>query len=121
MTKIFLYEKKEMTKEVGQRTRYIFKQGNDKDENIVVELSHCNLNNSIGKVWKRKKYISKDLKNWISVDVYVHDKEGNCWGKYNPQHKENHKINFDWVLEDTPANRTKILIEIAKLAKIKEV
>lgn len=119
MAKVYLMEIQEMAQTVGNRTRYTFTNRSYNDEIIVVELIHCETDNSVGRYWKEMGRISEDLKTWISIDVYVEDIDGNCWGKYNPQVK-NGKIVFDWVLEDTPANRQKILTEIAKKAKIKE-
>ena len=119
MAKIYLIEKEEMTPIVGNRTRYTFTNTNDLGENVIVELIHCQTDNSVGRYWKEQKHISEDLKTWINIDTYVMDIDGNCWGKYNPQVK-NGKIVFDWVLEDTAANRQKILTEIVKIAGIKE-
>lgn len=121
MAKIYLIEKEEMAETVGNRTRYTFTNTNDKGEKVIVELIHCQTDNSIGRCWKEKKYISEDLKTWISIETYVIDIDGNCWGRYNPQLAFlSNKINFDWVLEDTPANRQKILTEIVKISGIKE-
>ena len=53
----------------------------------------------------------------MSISVYVTDKDGNCYGRYNPHElPKSHKINFDWVLEGTEENRIKILEEIEILA-----
>lgn len=119
MAKVYLMEIQEMAQTVGNRTRYTFTNTNDLDENVIVELIHCQTDNSIGRYWKEQKYISEDLKTWINIDTYVMDIDGNCWGKYNPQVK-NGKIDFNWVLEDTPGNRQKILTEIVKISGIKE-
>lgn len=122
MAKVYLMEIQEMAKTVGNRTRYTFTNTNDKSEEIMVELTRCYCSEqySLGRIWKEKQWISEDLETWIYVDVYVTDTDGNCWGKYNPQHTREGKVDFKWVLEDTPANRQKILTEIAKKAKIKE-
>lgn len=106
----------EMAGEVGRRTRYTFHELNNQNEQIIVELSHINCEGSLFKIWKEKKYISKYLKSWISIDTYVINEDGQCFGKYNPQHTASHKINFDWVLKDTKQNRQKILTKIAELA-----
>ena len=47
--------------------------------------------------------------------VYAYDKEGNCYGRYNPQIlPHGTKINFDWILEATEENKERILNEIIK-------
>lgn len=116
MVKVNLLKIEEMGTYKGARTRYTFHELNNKGEKIVVELGCCDGNSTIAKMWKKEKWINKDLTSWISVEVYATDKEGQCWGKYNPQETGNHKIDFKWVLEDTKQNRTKILTEITKLA-----
>ena len=114
----------EMGAEKGNRTRYSFSDKNNKGEKIVVELSHCISSASLGKIWKEKKYIPRDLETWINIDVYVTNSDDICVGKYNPQiinMKNKHgvnirSINFEWVIEDNEINRTKILNEIERLA-----
>ena len=114
----------EMGAKKGNRTRYSFSDKNNKGEKIVVELSHCILSYSLGKIWKEKKYISRDLETWINIDVYVTNSDNICVEKYNPQiiniknkHGVNFRsINFEWVIEDNEINRTKILNEIERLA-----
>ena len=60
------------------------------------------------------------LETYWSVEVYVTDTEGTCWGRYNPQTKlsEDKKrlvINFDWMFEATEENKEKILNEVYRL------
>lgn len=50
------------------------------------------------------------------VEVFAIDKKGNCRGDYNPTEKENHKLNFEYVMEDTKENRSYILGVIENLA-----
>lgn len=117
MVKVFTYRKEEMGSFPGCRTRYSYVQKNSKNENIIIELSHCE--GSIMKMWALNGYIPKALENWINIDTYVIDSDGKCTGKYNPQIKRStHAINFDWVLEDTPSNRIKILDKIVELANL---
>lgn len=114
MTKVHLMKIEEMGCYDGARTRYTFKDVNKKNEKIVVELGHCDGNTNLLKIWKDKKYINNDLSSWISVEVYVTDNSGLCYSKYNPQHTKDHKIDFNWILEDNKQNRCRILSEIAK-------
>ena len=72
---------------------------------------------SIMNSWIKKGRIPKALPTWWSISVYVTDKDGNCYGRYNPQElPKSHKINFDLMLEGTEENRIKILEEIERLA-----
>lgn len=116
MTNVHLLKIEEMGSYNGARTRYTFKELNNKKENIVVELGYCDGNSSLVKIWKQKKYVKDNLKSYINIDVYVTDEKNNCYSKYNPQITKTHKINFDYIFEDTKANRCKILTKIAELA-----
>lgn len=116
MTKVNLLKIEEMGARPGLRTRYTFHELNKRKEQIIVELSHSNLYESLGKLWKEKKWINKDLTNFINIDVFVIDEHKQCFSKYNPQITKNHKINFDWILEDNKPNRNKILTAITKEA-----
>ena len=96
----------------------IFEGENKNGERIDVELSRIRAeSSSIMDNWVKNGYIPKALPTWWSIDVYVTDKDGNCYGRYNPQElPKSHKINFDWVLAGTEENRIKILEEIERLA-----
>lgn len=96
----------------------IFEGENKNGECIKVELSRIRAeSSSIMDKWVENGYIPKALPTWWSIDLYVTDKYGNCYGRYNPQElPKSHKINFDWVLEGTEENRIKILEEIERLA-----
>lgn len=92
---------------------------NKKGETIIIDLSYIvpdnTSKNSLPNLWKKYGYIDKVLDNYISVETFVTDVDGNCWGKYNPQVKENqNKINFNYMLEVTKENKIKILEKIYK-------
>ena len=95
-----------------------FEGENKKGECIDVELSRIRAeSSSIMDNWVKNGYIPKSLPTWWSIYVYVTDKDGNCYGRYNPQElPKSHNTNFDWVLEGTEENRIKILEEIERLA-----
>lgn len=113
--KIEFWKIKEMECKKNQRTRYTYIEKNNCGESLIIELIHCEANTKIAKIWKEKGYIKEDLKSWVSIETYVIDKNGSCLGKYNPQILRNtHKINFEWVIEDTEENREKIIDEILK-------
>lgn len=92
---------------------------NSKGERIMIEFSYCfpdNTNkNSLPNLWKKYGYIDRVLESYISIDVIATDKDGNSWGKYNPQVKSN-KINFDFMLEVNKENKIKLMETVAKLA-----
>lgn len=111
--KLCSYNKEKMGE---NRTRYTLNNTNKSGEKIVIDLTKC-VWGSLQDLWITKGYMAKKLNNWINIEVYVTDKDGKCWGKYNPQIKAR-KIDFKWVLEDTPVNRDTILTEICKRAKI---
>lgn len=116
MSKVYLYKKEEMGSFPGCRTRYTYATKTNKNEDIVIELQHCE-SKSMMDLWLKHGYIKNELKNWISVTVYATDEKGVCRGRYNPQIlPSTNKINFDWVIEDTPGNRCKILDKIVDLS-----
>lgn len=100
--------------ENGNRIRYSFTSKHG--ENIDVEFGVCECNSSLFETWKEHRWIPKTQKSWFNVDVQAIDSDGNCWGKYNPQVNKQHKLDFDWVLEDNEENRKKILCEIIRRA-----
>lgn len=90
----------------GTRELYHFNDRNSKGERIEVEFT---------KIGYKKGFIKELLENYWNIMVYVYDKEGNCYGRYNPQIlPHGTKINFDWVLEATEENKDLILHEIIK-------
>ena len=98
----------------GERTFWIeFKEKNQKQESIVVELTEC----EVPEVWYKNKYVSKDIKSYWSTHTYVEDSEGFGHGNYNIQHKLSNdkkmfEIDFNWVFEATEENKEKLLNEI---------
>lgn len=110
------YIVKDMTGGRGARLRYTFLKRNSIGESLIVDLTHCeNCGgvHSLPYLWKKHGFINRILKNWIHIECYVTDENGNCWGKYNPQ-ELSRKINFDYMLEDTEENRRYILTVIEK-------
>lgn len=104
----------------GLRIRYRFEEKNEKGEEILVELISCTRDPgslSLPILWKRQGLIDRALDSWVDVNVYVTSADGTCRGAYNPQESGiGHKINFDWMLEDTPENRDRIIAEICRRA-----
>ena len=102
------------------RMRYEFEDKNAKGEEIVVVLISCTRapgSRSRPIIWKNHGYIDRVLDSWIGVYVYVTSEDGTCRRDYNPQESgKGNKINFDWMLEDTPENRDRIIAEICRRA-----
>lgn len=102
----------EYTKGKMSKTRefYHFNDRNSKGERIEVEFTKIE-----NDYWYKKGFIKEPLENYWNVMVYAYDKEGNCYGRYNPQIlPHGTKINFDWILEATEENKDLILHEIIK-------
>lgn len=114
------YTVKDMSCGMGLRMRYEFKDKNAKGEKITIELVSCTRypgSRSLPILWEKKGIIDRILDTWVGVNVYVTSEDGTCRGAYNPQESGiGHKINFDWMLEDTPENRDRILAEICRRA-----
>lgn len=101
----------------GTREFYYFNDRNSKGERIEIEFVKIENDNNrhLINLWYEKGFIKEKLENYWQVAVYVYDKEGNCYRKYNPQIlPHGTKINFDWVLEATEENKERILNEIIK-------
>lgn len=99
------------------REFYHFNDRNSKGERIEVEFVKIENNHKghLINLWYKKGFIKKQLENYWHITVYAYDKEGTCYGKYNPQILQHgSKINFDWILEATEENKKRILHEIIK-------
>lgn len=115
------YKIEDMTGGRGFCIRYTFEDQTPKGERLIVDLVRCENPGgarSLPNLWKEHGYIDRVLKSWIGIDVYVTDKAGNCRRDYDPMVLDNngHRINFEWVLEDTPENRDRIIAEICRRA-----
>ena len=109
----------------GTATYWIHYDGtNSKGEKLLIELTKCKNSGgdkSIAALWKKNGYTKKVMKTWWDVRTYIEDKDGNTWGKYNPQHIEylkTHKgktngcryiLDFDYIWEATEDNAKKLL------------
>ena len=94
---------------------------NAKQETMKMKIVHCENpggKNSPPYLWFKHGLTDKLMETYISCHTYVHDSEGNCYGKYNVTEKYDGKrnvINSDWLLEDTEENRKKIIEVCIKL------
>ena len=105
------------------REFYHFNDRNSKRERIEIEFTKVENDNNrhLINLWYKKGFIKEQLESYWQVTVYAYDKEGNCYGKYNPQIlpyetriTKINRINFDWILEATKENKERILKEIIK-------
>jgi hypothetical protein len=114
-------EKYTVEKLAETRSLYTFKRKCRDGGKLLVDVCKCipdnTSANSLPILWKKHAYTSSVLSSYWSIIVYAYDKNGNCWGKYNPQIIPNaNKINFDWMLEATDENLKKLLDEVERLA-----
>ena len=116
--------KYEVIKNGKSNTFYKFKEKNKLGENLTVEISETYPNNtstnSLPNLWKQHGFTNKLYDNYLNVDCYVTDKNGTCWGKYNPTEKladdkKRNVINFDYMLEVSEENKNFLLDKIYKL------
>lgn len=122
--------KKEYTIEQMAETRwfYYFTEPNAKGETLTIELTKCedepNWKNSNSKRWKKNGYTDRVLETYWSISTYIRDTEGNCYGRYNPQHTTEYNpetdsirpvINFEWMFEATEENKEKLIDEVYRL------
>ena len=114
-------------KQMGKhRTFYKFLEKNKKGETLEVEITEIYPDNtsksSLPNLWKMHGFTNKLYNNYLSVDCYVTDKDGYCWGKYNPTNKLSDDgkrviINFDYLLEVSEENKKYLLDVIYKMFK----
>lgn len=117
--------RKEYTIEQMSETRwfYTFTEPNAKGEKLVIELSKCTNpggSNALPVLWKKEGYIDRVLETHWSIQTFVTDTEGMCYGIYNPQHKLNKDgkrmiLDFNWMFDATEENKEKLIDEVYKL------
>lgn len=110
------------------RRMYEFNGTTPRGERVIVEMSECYPSIEIGwgkndlpSLWHKAGYTKEVLPNYICVNTYVHESDGACYGKYNPQDCETwdgkrYVINFDWMLTVSDENRDRLLAEVVRRA-----
>lgn len=102
---------------------------NNKNERVVVWLSTVehdrNYKKNLMNIWLKNGYVDRFIEKTINCQTFVYDELGNCWGKYNPTSKLSADkcrmvINFDYILEDTLANRQLLLDKVQELSNNEE-
>lgn len=105
----------------GRCYSVVFNQKNRKGDSLELIIEHADtapeLKNGAGRTWKRLGYTKSVIKEFWSVLTYATDKDGQCWGRYNPQHKilkdeygTRLVLNFDYVLDGCTAENMETLI-----------
>ena len=134
MKNIKEFKNKMIIEKMGEhRTFYKFTEKNKKGETLVVEISETFVDNSLKsdtlpKLWKNHGFTNKLYNSYLNVNCYVTDKNGTCWGRYNPTEKlsddkKRNVINFDYLLEVSEKNKQYLLDLIYKMfmANAKEI
>lgn len=92
-------------------------EANTDGETLIFELSKC-INpggkNSLPALWYKKGYKKTLLSSFWSLETFVSHEKYGCFHAYDPTVKDNHQINFDYMLEDTPENAEIIVKEMIR-------
>lgn len=120
----------EFIKKYGEFTEsYKYEDVNSLGETLEVDITLCTDpggKKSLPALWQKAGHTSKRLLTWWSVSVMVTSPDGACRRDYNPQtviKEKIHKgkvvgcqpiINFEWLLEATEENKTKLLQEVER-------
>lgn len=93
----------------GHGNRIMYHVGN----NFIVELTKSETDpgrrGDLMTTWKKRGFIFEILPTFWSVNTYFTDVNGNCYGWYNIQVTEEHRINFDAVMEATEENAAHLI------------
>lgn len=110
------------TSEKRSRTRTVisFNEPNSKGEKIDCEIDIIanDCDNSIVNTWYEHGWIEHPFMNYINMNTYITNKDGDCRGRYNPTITKDGKVNFDWVLNATQSNLDKLMKEFVTRAYI---
>ena len=94
---------------------------NKRGERLVVEVN-CSYNeetpHSLPVIWYKNGFTDRLILNYFSVNSYVYDKDGNCFGKYDftktSEDVRRRVIDFDWILEANVENLEKMISEMTR-------
>ena len=89
---------------------------NSKGEMLTFKIEHCEGygNKSLPHLWFKNGYTDREINKYLICQCYVTKTDGTCIEKYNPQSTSDHKLNFEWLLEDTEENFQKLANEISR-------
>jgi hypothetical protein len=99
----------------SKETYINFLNPNSKGESLVMCISHCEAygTKSLPHLWFENGHTDKEINKYLICNCYV-TSGGICFDKYNPQLTVDHKINFEWLLEDTEENVQKFINEVER-------
>ena len=114
------------------RRMYEFNGRTPRGERVIVEVSECHPSsakgwgkNDLPTLWAKKGWTDGVLPSYLCTHTYVYDKDGQCWGMYDPQDMlswdgKRYVINFDWMLPVSDENRDRLLAEVVRRANAGE-
>lgn len=92
-------------------------EANSDGETLIFELTKC-INpggkNSIPAFWYKKGYTKSLLSSFWGLNTYVYSEKYGCFRAYDPTVKNDHQINFHYILEATPENAEIIVKEMIR-------
>lgn len=98
--------------------RFYINEENKKGETVAFVLSKCENpggKNSLPALWFKNGYTKNILETHWAFDSFITNCEGHVWRRaYNPRINDEHKLNFDYMLEATPENAVIIVEEMIR-------
>ncbi len=117
MNKIFKHQYT-IEQVADQRWFYYLKEKNKKGETMTIEICKTTVDpkdkKSLPYLWWIHGWIKTKMTSYWCISTYVRDGEGNCIGKYNPQHTNDGKVDFDWMLDGAEENKELLIKETIK-------
>lgn len=117
----FVNERITTTGETFQIGYWDYPKLNKKGESLTVEVNSCYNEKSprcLPVLWHKNGWTDRLILNYWSVRSYVHDQDGNCYGRYDfiklSDDGKRRVIDFDWILENTTENLEKMIAEMLR-------
>jgi hypothetical protein len=117
----FVNEHVTTTGETFQIGYWEYPKQNKKGESLTVEVNSCYNEKSprcLPVLWYKNGWTDRLILNYWSVRSYVHDPDGNCYGRYDftklSDDGKSRVIDFDWILENTIENLEKMVAEMLR-------
>jgi len=111
----------------GRRKRafYYYRDENGQDrhnkngERLIIEVTHCEDGggaHSLPALWQKRGATATRLSTYWGLSTFVYDKDGECYGDYNPQTRwdataRRPLINFEYMEEATAESFRRLLVE----------
>lgn len=105
------------TKEMAPSRFFLYVEPLGDDEEFIIEVIFCEAYGkySLPELWYKAGKTDKVLNKYINIEVYRLDETGFCIGNYNPQVKDIHQINFDYMFETSQENLEKLIDATIKM------